>query len=115
MKTQKHFARWLTGLVAVVAFVVSGLGAGSAVATLPGCTKPQAQTALDLGKFTFEQVVCLAAEAELGTTNPQVAALACGPGLDAVLTDVEKFLLAQQKGKALAARRAAAASDAGVP
>jgi acyl carrier protein len=57
------------------------------------------------------------AEIELGATSPAVVALACGPGLDAYLKEIEKFILAQQKAKMLvAAKRAAmAAPDAGAP
>lgn len=95
MKTSSPVAR-LVALVAVVWTLA--------------CTKQQAQTVLDITRFTVDQITCMAAEVELGATSPAAVALACGPGLDGYLQDIEKFILAQQKAKALAAARHAAAA-----
>lgn len=115
--TLKGAWRVLASLAVAVAFVVSGLVFGNAASNTTGCTKQQAETVLDITRFTVEQVTCMAAEIELGASSPVVVAAACGPGLDAYLKDIEKFILAQQKAKALAMARhaAAAGADAGAP
>ena len=118
MKTLRQVSRGAARLVAIVVFVVSGLVFGNAASsTTTGCTKQQAESVLDVARFTVDQLACMGAEIELGATSPAVVAVACGPGLDGYLKEIEKFILAQQKAKMLvAAKRAAmAAPDAGAP
>jgi hypothetical protein len=69
---------------------------------IAACTKPEAQTALDVVRLTTDQLTCVLAQAELGVTAAPVAAAACGPAMDTVLQDVEKVLLASPKAKAMA-------------
>ena len=104
----------LAPVVVVMALFLAG---PPVLLTETGCTKQQAESVLDVARFTIEQLACMGAEIELGATSPAVVAIACGPGLDAYLKEIEKFILAQQRAKMLvAAKRAAmAAPDAGAP
>lgn len=81
-----------------------------------GCTKEEARTVLDIARFTVDQLACMGAEIELGSTSPAAVAFACGPGLDGYLQGIEKFILSQRKAKMLvAAKRAGMATPDAKP